>query len=66
MKFTYEEPKPMRYEYRVIENDTGKVICAFQTEEDETPMKVELSLDPESSYRVEKHLVEPTPNEETT
>ena len=57
MSFTYEEPEPMRYEYRVIEIATGKLILAFQTPENETPMKVAIDLDPESSCRVEKHLV---------
>jgi len=57
VRYEYHEPEPMRYEYRVIEVSTGEVICSFRTPENETPMKVELNLDPESEYRVEKHLV---------
>lgn len=49
MKFTYEEPEPMKYEVRVVEISTGKVVCTYQVPEGQTVTRVVFTEEP-SSY----------------
>ena len=60
MKFTYEQPEPLRYEYRIVEISTGKVLCTYRVSEGETVTRAILPGG-HGPCRLEKHSVEPEP-----
>ena len=58
MKVTYEEPEPVRFEYRAVEIATGKVLMTYKAPGESSLFGIDIEGYPRSSYRVEVHPVE--------
>ena len=57
MKFEYREPEPLRYEYRIVEISTGKILYTYKVPEGQTVTRIVVDGLP-GPHRVERHLIE--------
>lgn len=50
-------PEPLKYEYRAISIHTGQILYVTSVPKDTIVHSIEINGVPESSYRLERHLI---------